>query len=62
MDNHQTELADAVADRGYCFATVPEKVISILQDIDFSSKTVYPDVDYSIFPKFLDTIFTTKSF
>jgi beta-1,4-N-acetylglucosaminyltransferase len=32
QDNHQTELADAMSDAGYCVATVPSQLRKVLQD------------------------------
>ena len=57
MDNHQTELARAVVGKGYCFSTLPEKLITDLSVADFSSTTRYPPVDYSAFPNIINELF-----
>lgn len=56
MDNHQSELARAVVDKGYCFSTSPECLVVDLAGADFSSIVDYPPVDYSAFPKILDEL------
>lgn len=56
MDNHQSELANAVVSKGYCFSTDPDRLVSDLLTADFSSTTVYPTVDYAAFPKLIDEL------
>lgn len=57
MDNHQTELARAVVNKGYCFSTLPEQLAADLTEADFSSTAAYPPVDYTAFPKIIDELF-----
>jgi beta-1,4-N-acetylglucosaminyltransferase len=41
--NHQTELADELANESYCFATTPEKLVGLLQhDLDIRKLRQFP--------------------
>lgn len=56
MDNHQSELARAMVGKGYCFSTTTERLVVDLQSADFSSVVLYPEVDYTAFPKLIDEL------
>jgi beta-1,4-N-acetylglucosaminyltransferase len=56
MDNHQSELARAMVGKGYCFSTTTERLVVDLQAADFSSVVMYPEVDYTAFPKLIDEL------
>lgn len=56
MNNHQAELARAVVAKGYCFSSVPERVVQDLRSANFANINPYPPVDYSAFPNFFDDV------
>lgn len=64
QDNHQTELATALESRKYCHATTPkdlcQKMTVLLMDTDYlhNFKCLYPEVNYDLFPRELDDIFS----
>mmetsp|Transcript_52628 Transcript_52628/g.138390 ORF Transcript_52628/g.138390 Transcript_52628/m.138390 type:complete len:165 (+) Transcript_52628:57-551(+) len=56
MDNHQTELADELADRDHCLGTTPSRLLATLEDLA-ARKTpfeVFPPADTEAFPRLLD--------
>ena len=58
MDNHQRELADALADRRYCLETTPSHICQYLSASaeDFTKLVVYPTADPDIFSTYLHDI------
>mmetsp|Transcript_25370 Transcript_25370/g.37418 ORF Transcript_25370/g.37418 Transcript_25370/m.37418 type:complete len:173 (-) Transcript_25370:95-613(-) len=59
MDNHQLELANAVAEKGYCHTCFPSNLLETLATSDYRKIRPYDDIDYKAFPKFLDSILGT---
>jgi beta-1,4-N-acetylglucosaminyltransferase len=53
MGNHQVELAEALAERNYCFFTVPSRLCDFLDSSDYSALRVYPTPDPEVFAHFL---------
>ena len=53
MGNHQAELAEALAERNYCFFTVPSRLCDFLRCSDYSTLRVYPTPDPEVFANFL---------
>eukprot|EP00005_Dracoamoeba_jomungandri_P000814 CAMPEP_0174251662 /NCGR_PEP_ID=MMETSP0439-20130205/1410_1 /TAXON_ID=0 /ORGANISM="Stereomyxa ramosa, Strain Chinc5" /LENGTH=172 /DNA_ID=CAMNT_0015332029 /DNA_START=13 /DNA_END=531 /DNA_ORIENTATION=+ len=49
MHNHQVEIADALQRRGYLYYTSPERVLSVLNEKDFSELKEPPPCDSSSF-------------
>eukprot|EP00793_Prasinoderma_coloniale_P000586 PRCOL_00003734-RA len=45
MDNHQQELAGALASRGYLVSTTPARLVSALETLDTSALKPYPGGD-----------------
>ncbi len=64
QDNHQTELAAALEARNYCHAITPkelcQKLNNLLKDSDYLNefKCAFPDVNYDLFPRELDDLFS----
>lgn len=56
MNNHQTELADEMAQQGYCVATVPEKLLMTLSQEFHTTIRAYPETDFGIFPNYLTSL------
>lgn len=56
MDNHQEELAEAMAQRNYLAATTPEKLAQTLVDFDDSehARTPYPAATPEAFAAIVD--------
>lgn len=56
MDNHQEELADALAQRNYLLATTPEGLAQTIVDLDesFSARTPYPRAEPEAFAALVD--------
>lgn len=56
MDNHQKELADALADRHYLKATTPQELAQTLIDLDdsLSARTPYPQAQPEVFAAIVD--------
>ena len=54
MDNHQSELADALADRGHLVATTVGNLEECLRTFKGKEFTPYPDKDFDAFPKLVD--------
>jgi beta-1,4-N-acetylglucosaminyltransferase len=42
MDNHQSEIADAMAQRGYALATTPDQLLAVLQQDSIQQLKQYP--------------------
>jgi UDP-N-acetylglucosamine transferase subunit ALG13 len=42
MDNHQSEIADAMAQRGYAVATTPDQLLTVLQQDSIQQLKQYP--------------------
>ncbi|KAJ0398503.1 hypothetical protein ATCC90586_003180 [Pythium insidiosum] len=56
MDNHQTELAEAMAEQRYCVQTTCEGLLDALQHADFESLQSYPEPDEDAFPALIDQV------
>ena len=54
MDNHQIELATALAKDEYLLWTVPKKILKVLSSLNLKSLKPYPAVDSHAFPKLVD--------
>ena len=56
MDNHQVELAEALAERGYLRATTPEVLARTLEEFDDSpsARTPYPPAQPQAFAALVD--------
>ena len=55
MDNHQKELAAALAEKKYCIYTTPKNLCSLLyNDVKFDDLVPYPRPDNDVFPNFLN--------
>lgn len=54
MDNHQTELAEAMADGKYCVQTSPEGLQQVLETADLDALVPYPSPDEDAFPELVD--------
>jgi UDP-N-acetylglucosamine transferase subunit ALG13 len=61
--NHQTELADAMADDGHCLSTTPEDLVKIVNQVADGSIPIekftkmFPEPDLGLFPKMLSEMF-----
>ncbi|RLO08978.1 hypothetical protein DYB28_003356 [Aphanomyces astaci] len=56
MDNHQEELAGALAERHHLVATTCTLLASCLKAVDLNTLEPYPDVDEAAFPSFVDSV------
>lgn len=56
MDNHQAELADAMAEQRYCVATTCDELAHTLRTADFSALRTYPAPDELAFPQLVDQV------
>lgn len=56
MDNHQTELAEAMAEQRYCVATTCDALVDTLRTMDLSALQAYPDPDEDAFPRLVDHV------
>lgn len=56
MDNHQTELADAMAQQRYCVATTCAELTQTLQTADLDALQTYPEPDEEAFPRLVDQV------
>lgn len=56
MDNHQEELADALAMRNYLLATTPHELARVLVELDDSpsARTPYPPARPEVFAAIVD--------
>lgn len=56
MDNHQVELAEALAGRGYLRASTPEVLAQALEEFDDSpmARTPYPSAQPQAFAALVD--------
>lgn len=54
MDNHQTELAEAMAAQRYCVQTEPQGLQRVLETADLEALVPYPDPDEDAFPALVD--------
>ena len=50
MDNHQTELAEAMAERNFCLQTSVDELPSVLATGNWTDLQPYPSPDESAFP------------
>jgi beta-1,4-N-acetylglucosaminyltransferase len=53
MDNHQAELAEALEERGYLFATTPDQ-LKVCVNKNLDELTRYEDTDLKLFPQIVD--------
>jgi len=56
MDNHQVELADALAERKHLYHAKCKDIKQVLANVDFDALVPYPIIDDSAFPNFIDSI------
>ncbi|GLD98996.1 hypothetical protein PINS_up007714 [Pythium insidiosum] len=56
MDNHQTELAEAMAEQRYCVQTTCDALLDALKHADFESLRPYPEPDEAAFPALIDAV------
>ncbi|KAG7400109.1 N-acetylglucosaminyldiphosphodolichol N-acetylglucosaminyltransferase catalytic subunit alg13 [Phytophthora boehmeriae] len=56
MDNHQTELAEAMAEQKYCLQTSVHKLENVLKTGDWSDLQPYPQPDERAFPGLVDAV------
>ncbi|UYV65591.1 Alg13 [Cordylochernes scorpioides] len=56
LNNHQTELATAMADLGYLLYCTPNKLEDVLIKIEDHETKNYPTPDYDAFPSFLNRL------
>jgi len=56
MDNHQEELAEAMSAIHCCFYCTTVDLFSTFGTCDLSSLQAYPEPDFTVFPKFLNSI------
>lgn len=61
MDNHQAELADAMAAQNYCIATTCEHLAATLKTADLDALVPYPEPDESAFPRLVDQVMSSDS-
>jgi len=56
QENHQCELADALSEKKYCLATVPESLCETLIESKhaFTALVPFPSVNHDLFPNYLD--------
>lgn len=56
MDNHQTELAEAMAEHKYCLQTSVQGLQEVLETGDWSGLQDYPQPDEQAFPDLVDAV------
>ncbi|KAG3111637.1 hypothetical protein PI124_g6342 [Phytophthora idaei] len=56
MDNHQAELAEAMADQKFCLQTTVQGLLSVLEAGDWDDLQPYPEPDEQAFPDLLDAV------
>ncbi|TDH65368.1 hypothetical protein CCR75_002991 [Bremia lactucae] len=56
MDNHQTELAEAMADLKYCIQTNVQGLQKVLETGDWNDLKQYPQPDKQAFPNLVDKV------
>ncbi|KAF4317171.1 hypothetical protein BBO99_00006761 [Phytophthora kernoviae] len=56
MDNHQTELAEAMAEQNYCLQTSVQGLEDVLETGDWSNLQPYPQPHEQAFPDLVDTV------
>ncbi|KAH7479905.1 hypothetical protein PRIC1_008546 [Phytophthora ramorum] len=56
MDNHQAELAEAMADQNYCLQTSVQGLQSTLEHGDWDDLQPYPQPDEQAFPDLVDAV------
>ncbi|KAJ1960710.1 N-acetylglucosaminyldiphosphodolichol N-acetylglucosaminyltransferase catalytic subunit alg13 [Dispira parvispora] len=55
MDNHQQELAEALAERNHLVATTPDSLLRTLQERKYRSLKPFPPSDPTVFARLLDS-------
>ncbi|KAK1929926.1 UDP-N-acetylglucosamine transferase subunit ALG13 [Phytophthora citrophthora] len=56
MDNHQTELAEAMADQKYCLQTSVQGLQAVLETGNWENLQPYPLPDEDAFPDLVDAV------
>lgn len=56
MDNHQIELAEAMAEHNYCIQTTVLGLQNVLEAGNWSHLQSYPQPDEQAFPELVDTV------
>ncbi|KAG3115128.1 hypothetical protein PI125_g5806 [Phytophthora idaei] len=56
MDNHQAELAEAMADQKNCLQTTVQGLQSVLEAGDWDDLQPYPEPDEQAFPDLVDAV------
>ncbi|TMW67310.1 hypothetical protein Poli38472_012426 [Pythium oligandrum] len=56
MDNHQTDIAEAMAAQKYCVQTTVEDLPRTLETADFATLVAYPEPDEDAFPAVVDRV------
>ncbi|TYZ65564.1 hypothetical protein PybrP1_004872 [[Pythium] brassicae (nom. inval.)] len=56
MDNHQAELADAMAEQHYCVSTTCDELAHTLRTAELSALRAYPAPDEFAFPQLVDRV------
>ncbi len=51
QENHQVELASALADNGHCFWCTVATLCPTIRDADFSTRIPLPPIDTEAFPR-----------
>jgi beta-1,4-N-acetylglucosaminyltransferase len=54
MDNHQTELAEAMTEKNYCFQTTCKELVETIEKADFTKLKDYPEPDENAFPSVIN--------
>jgi beta-1,4-N-acetylglucosaminyltransferase len=60
MDNHQEELAQALAERKHLFQTTCVNLPMLLASANFDSLVAYPTIDEEAFPNLVDAMMLGK--
>ncbi|OWZ17060.1 UDP-N-acetylglucosamine transferase subunit [Phytophthora megakarya] len=61
MDNHQTELAEAMADQNFCLQTSVQSVQRVLETGNWDDLQPYPQPDEQAFPDLVDAVMGTNA-
>ncbi|CEG43716.1 udp-n-acetylglucosamine transferase [Plasmopara halstedii] len=56
MDNHQIELAEAMADHNFCIQTTVQGLRGVLETGDWDHLQLYPQPDEQAFPDLVDAV------
>ncbi|CAK4708607.1 hypothetical protein LEN26_006069 [Aphanomyces euteiches] len=61
MDNHQEELAVALAKRQHLIQTTCDGLAACLESMDLTRLVPYPEIDEDLFPAFVDNMMGLKT-